>query len=243
MAKVAVIRCDSYNYEEVLKAVEKGIDLVGGAGFFVKANEKILLKPNLLSADPPERCATTHPSVFKAVAEIFLKTGAKITYGDSPGFTSPKSTALKAGLSPIADELGIELADFENGDEIFYDKGIQNKKFIIAKGVLEADGIISLPKLKTHGFAKMTGSIKNQFGCVPGKLKGEYHVKIPEVSNFSKMLVDLCSYVNPRLYIMDGIYAMEGNGPRGGTPKKMNILLFSSDPVALDATVLQASKA
>jgi ferredoxin len=66
--------------------------------------------------------------------------------------------------------------------------------------------------------------------------KGEFHVKLPDSTEFAKMLVDLNNFVRPRLYIMDGIMAMEGNGPRGGTPRQMNVLLFSTDPVALDAT-------
>ncbi|MGE5455469.1 MAG: DUF362 domain-containing protein, partial [Methylocystaceae bacterium] len=84
---------------------------------------------------------------------------------------------------------------------------------------------------------RMTGAIKNQFGCIPGLLKGEYHVKLPGVNEFAQMLVDLNLALRPRFYIMDGIVAMEGNGPRGGKPRAMNILLLSVDPVALDATV------
>lgn len=91
--------------------------------------------------------------------------------------------------------------------------------------------------MKTHEFQRVTGAVKNQFGCIPGKLKGEFHVKVPGPYEFAKMLVDLNLYINPRLYIMDGIFAMEGNGPRGGSPRKMDVLLFSRDPIALDATV------
>ena len=237
MSKVAVIKCESYDYEKVREAVRRGIELIGGPLDFVKPGEKILLNPNLLSADPPERCVTTHPAVFKAVAEVFKEAGANLTYGDSPGFHTPAAAAKKSGIAGAADELGIKFADFQNGEEITFHEGIQNKRFVIAKGVLEAEGLISLPKLKPHGMARMTGCIKNQFGCIPGPLKGEFHVRIPDINDFSKMLVDLNRYLKPRLYIMDGIIAMEGNGPRSGTPKKMGVLLFSSDPVALDATV------
>lgn len=236
-SKVLLLRCCSYDYGEVKSSISRGIELLGGIEQFVSAGEKILLKPNLLIAEPPEKCVTTHPAVFRGVAEIFLEGGANISWGDSPAVGKTEKVALKAGLMKEAEELNIRMADFAVGEDIFYDKAIQNKKFHVAKGVLECDGIVSIPKLKTHGLQRFTGSIKNQFGCVPGMLKAEWHLRIPDAADFAKMLVDLNSYLRPRLYIMDGIVAMEGNGPRGGTPKPMNLIAMSSDPVALDATI------
>ena len=235
-SKVALIYCSSYDLIEVRAAVLKGIELLGGAGKFVQPGEKIVLKVNLLVGEAPEKCVNTHPLVFKAVAELFAAEGAIIKYGDSPGFGSTLAAAKKSGIAGVADELKIELADFKDGREVFYEEGIQNKKFFIANGILDSDGIISMPKLKTHALERFTGSIKNQFGCVVGMRKGEFHVKLPDATDFANMLVDLNNFVKPRLYIMDGIIAMEGNGPRGGTPRQMNALLFSTDPVALDAT-------
>ena len=236
MKQVAIIKCESYDYQAVKKAVEKGISLVGGIGKFVNQGEKILLKPNLLSASAPEKGVTTHPAVFKAAAELFLAAGAVVSYGDSPPTGNTQGAAKKSGLTAIADELGLKTADFKTGREVLFEEGRQNKKFVIAQGVLESDGVISLPKLKTHGLVRYTGCVKNQFGCIPGVLKGEFHVKLPDALNFAKMLVDLNNLIMPRLYIMDGIEAMEGNGPRGGNLRRMNVLLFSEDPIALDAT-------
>lgn len=235
-SKVAIVRCSSYDPDQVSQAVEKGVNLIGGAGAFVKEGEKILLKVNLLVGDDPDKCVTTHPAVFRAVALLFAAQGAIIQYGDSPGHGAPHAVAKKAGIADVAESLQIELADFKEGREIFFEHGRQNKKFYIANGVLDADGLISLPKMKTHALERFTGSIKNQFGTVVGMRKGEFHVKLPDATNFAKMLVDLNQFLKPRLYIMDGIMAMEGNGPRGGTPRAMNVLLFSTDPVALDAT-------
>ena len=235
-SKVALVRCSSYETGEVRLAVLKGLDLIGGAGCFVKPNEKIVLKVNLLVGEVPEKCVTTHPEVFRAVAEILSAEGAIITYGDSPGFGTTHSAAKKSGIAEVAEEMNIGLADFKDGRDVFFEEGNQNKKFYIANGILDADGVISLPKLKTHALERFTGGIKNQFGCVVGMRKGEFHVKLPDATDFAKMLVDLNSFVAPRLYIMDGIEAMEGNGPRGGTPRAMNVLLFSTDPVAMDAT-------
>ena len=235
-SKVAIVRCGSYDTEEVRKAVSRGLELMGGAETFVKQGEKILLKVNLLVGEVPEKCVNTHPSVFRAVAELFAAEGAIVQYGDSPGFGAPHAAAKKAGIADVADELKLEPADFKEGREVFFEQGNQNKSFYIANGVLDADGLISLPKMKTHGLERFTGAIKNQFGCVVGMRKGEFHVKLPDATDFARMLVDLNSFIKPRLYIMDGIMAMEGNGPRGGTPRAMNVLLFSTDPVALDAT-------
>ena len=236
MSKVVLVRCESYEYGAVKAAVQRGINLLGGAGRFARTGEKILLKVNLLVGEAPEKCVTTHPSVLKAVGEILKSTGAKLSYGDSPSFGGTLAASKKSGLVDVATEMGIELKEFQSGEPVHFAAGKQNKKFIIAKPVLESDGVISLPKLKTHAFEKFTGCIKNQFGCIPGLLKAEFHVKLPDANDFARMLVDLDRLVHPRLYIMDGIQAMEGNGPRGGTPKKMNVLLFSEDPVALDAT-------
>ena len=235
-SKVAIVRCSSYEPEEVKKAVTRGLDLLGGAQTFVKQGEKILLKVNLLVGEVPEKCVTTHPTVFRAVAEQIHAAGAILSYGDSPGFGTSGSAAKKAGITDVADELKLQSADFKEGREVFFGEGNQNKKIILANGVLDADGLISLPKMKTHALERFTGAVKNQFGCVVGMRKGEFHVKLPDATDFARMLVDLNSYVKPRLYVMDGIMAMEGNGPRGGTPRQMNVLLFSTDPIALDAT-------
>jgi uncharacterized protein (DUF362 family)/Pyruvate/2-oxoacid:ferredoxin oxidoreductase delta subunit len=236
MANVVVLRCNGYG-KDVAETVRKGIDMLGGPSAFAKQGEKILLKPNWLAPDPPEKCTCTHPLVFKAVCETLLETGAKLRYGDSPAFQRPDITATKTGFADIAEKLSVPLADFRNGKEIFHKTGIQNKKFTIVNGVVESDGVISLPKLKSHGFLRLTGAVKNQFGCIPGTLKGEFHVKTPNPIDFAKMLADLTAYIHPRLYIMDGIVAMEGNGPRGGNPKPLNVLLFSTDPVALDVAI------
>jgi uncharacterized protein (DUF362 family)/ferredoxin len=237
MSKVVLIRCDSYDYDQVKAAVQKGIDLLGGAGKFAKPGEKILLKVNLLVGKEPDKCVTTHPAVMKAVGEALATTGAKLYYGDSPSFGGTLAAARKSGMADAAQEIGMEVKDFAHGSTVYFAEGKQNRSFVIADAVLESDGVISLPKLKTHAFQKFTGSVKNQFGCVPGILKGEFHVKLPDANEFAKMLVDLDRCVRPRLYVMDGIRAMEGNGPHAGTPNPLNVLLFSEDPIALDATV------
>jgi uncharacterized protein (DUF362 family) len=169
------------------------------------------------------------------VGQLCQAAGAKVYYGDSPSFGKNEPNLRKAGLKQVGDELGFIIADFDAGREVSYKDALLVKKMILANGVLDSDGLISLPKLKTHGLVRFTGAVKNQFGCVPGLLKGQYHVKLPDPFDFAAMLVDINTYIKPRLYVMDGIMAMEGNGPRSGKPKQLNVLLLSADPIAIDA--------
>jgi uncharacterized protein (DUF362 family)/Pyruvate/2-oxoacid:ferredoxin oxidoreductase delta subunit len=234
-SKVALVKCDTYDCEQVINAVEKGVRLIGGISTFIKEGEKILIKPNVLIGTNPEKCVCTHPSVFRAVGVILKKAKVAVSYGDSSGFGRSEVNMKRAKLKQVADELGIFLADFSRGQHISHNGALLNKRFFIANSVLESDGLVSLPKLKTHGLVRFTGAVKNQFGCIPGLRKSQFHVKMADPFDFATMLVDLNTLIKPRIYIMDGIMAMEGNGPRSGKPKKLGVLLFSSDPVALDS--------
>lgn len=181
ISKVAVIRCDNYVESLVQAAVAEGISLLGGISAFATRGEKILLKPNLLVGERPERCVTTHPLVFKAIAQQFQSTGAVVSYGDSPGKGNPQRIAQQAGIKEIATSLGIAGADFRTGRQVSFPAALLAKQLYLAAGALDADGIISICKMKTHGFTRITGAVKNQFGCVPGLRKSEFHVKMPDV--------------------------------------------------------------
>lgn len=234
-ARVAVVRCDSYDLAAVGIAVSRGLELLGGAGRFVAPGEHIVLKPNLLVASSIEKVVTTHPEIFSAVAREFASAGAALSWGDSPAVGSSESAGRRAGIVDAAERLGIPIADFSTGRQVSFPEGDLIKQFVIAAGVLDADGLITLPRLKTHALTRMTGAVKNQFGCVPGLLKPEFHARMPDADAFSRMLVDLNRLLKPRLAVMDAIVAMEGNGPRSGDPRPVGALLFSDDLVAVDA--------
>lgn len=237
LSHVALIKCESYDQTTVDNALNRGIELLGGPRKFVGKDENIVLKPNVLWGTDPKQCVVTHPAIFDAAIKIFKPFCARLTFGDSPGGIQSSVNALKkCGFFQKAQNHDIFPDDFDHGKIITYPEGITSKQLYIANSVLSSDGLISLPKLKTHGLTRMTGAIKNQYGCIPGIVKGEYHARFPDVYEFSQLLVDITSFIKPRLYIMDGVYAMEGNGPRSGTPKKLGVILLSTDPVALDTT-------
>ncbi len=195
-----------------------------------------MMKPNVLYGTNPEKGVSTHPSVFRAVGMLLQESGARVSFGDSPSFAGAEGHMRRAGLKQLADEMGIDLADFDKGRTVSHKDALLIKSFVVANGVLDSDGLVNLPKLKTHPLVRFTGAVKNQFGCVPGLLKSQYHVKLADPYDFAAMLVDLNTLARPRFCVMDGIVAMEGNGPRSGVLRKLNVLLFSRDPVALDAT-------
>lgn len=233
--RVVALSCDSY--KRVKQVVKTGIGLLGGVGGFVKPGERIVLKPNLLFGDEPEHGTTTRPEFFEAVIDIFQSAGVKLQYGDSPGFGPVASAARGAGLADVAEANAVELADFANGVDIRNPVGNLIKSFNLANGVLAADGVINLPKFKTHALTRLTGAVKNHFGCLPGVQKTGFHARLSNEFEFSEMLVDLAELVGSRLHIMDGIVGMEGNGPRNGMTRKVGVVLISANPHALDYVV------
>jgi uncharacterized protein (DUF362 family)/NAD-dependent dihydropyrimidine dehydrogenase PreA subunit len=210
------------------------MDLLGGISKYCSVGERLLLKPNLLLGDRPERGSTTHPLFFKAVAALLQSVGVEVSYGDSPGFGSPRSAAKASGIFEVAEFLRLPLADFLNEQEVHFPEGIILKQFMVAQGVLDVAGLINLPKFKTHALTRMTGAVKNLFGCLPGVQKAGFHARLPDEMRFGEMLVDLAELLSPRLHIMDAVQGMEGNGPRNGVVRQVGLILISSNPHALD---------
>lgn len=232
MVRVALISCTSYNDADA--AVTAALDLVGAGALFAP-DEKILLKPNLLTKATADGAVTTHPAVFAATAKYLWAHGcADLAYGDSPGRGSVETAAHACGIADAAAALGIRAADFSGGRTVPYPDGRTAKEFILANDVPSFDAIVNICKMKTHMLERITGAQKNLFGCVFGLNKGASHVKFPNAERFACMLADLNRMLRPRLHVMDGVVAMEGNGPQSGTPTPMHVILASTDPVALD---------
>ncbi|MGM0602219.1 MAG: DUF362 domain-containing protein [Bacillota bacterium] len=243
MIKVSLKKCDSYKQENIEKTLDILIDNLGGWDQYIQEGKKVLLKTNLLMGKNPELAITTHPEILRAVGKKVKNMGADVIIGDSPGGpfneNSLKRAYKKSGIYEIAAEEGFELNYNTEEKTVEFKEGKIIKSFVLGKYVLDADFIINLPKLKTHGLTMYTGAVKNLFGCVPGVLKAEYHLKMQAVENFSRMLNDLALLVKPGLTIMDGIIGMEGDGPSSGKPRNFNYLLASESPFYLDRAAVE----
>lgn len=235
-SKVIVLSCDSYEEERIYTLLKRGLKELGGVGALVNKEEKILLKPNLLKKAEVEKAVITHPVVVGAFARILREEGYEnIVLADSCGHGTTKQVIQGTGMDTYLEKYQIPAIDYTKGVHVENPDGVQAKEFILPKELLEADCVISLSKMKTHALERITGAVKNSYGFIYGKNKAIGHTKYPSADSFARMLIDLNQYVKPRLYIMDGITAMEGNGPGSGDPTAMNVILMSTDPVALDS--------
>ena len=234
---VAIVPCENYDEEVTYSAVSKSIGLLGGIESLINKDEKILIKPNLLSASNPNKFITTNPSVFEAVLRYFKENNYNnLTYGDSPaGVTNMEEVVKVTELKDRADKYNVQLGDFSTYSTINNPNGHVAKKFDLCKGVTDAEAIVSVSKMKTHALENITGAVKNQYGCIYSNKKALGHAKYPSSNSFAQFLIDLNLFLKPRLYIMDGIIAMEGNGPASGDPVLMKLILASKDPIALDS--------
>lgn len=233
---VALVRCETYDTAVVHAALGRGVELLGGLDRFVSSGERILLKPNVLAGEEPEKAVTTHPAVLEGCVRLFRSAGARVSFGDSPGMQSSPQAVRRSALHAAGLQAGATFDDFSTGSRMENVEGSLVDSFPIAEAVHDCDGMVNLPKMKTHQLTRITGAVKNLFGCVPGRRKALYHVQFQDVMAFCQLLVELSLQLRPRLHVMDGVLAMEGNGPRSGDPRPMKVLILSEDPVAVDAT-------
>lgn len=233
---VALVPCGSYEPEKVYQALREGLELIGGIGKYIRKDEKVLLKLNLVREADADRAVTTHPAVAEMLARILSEEDySDVSAGDSGGFGSSIKSMERLGMREELKKYGCRMAAFDEAVRTEYPEGIHAKEFMLARDVIEADAVVSVCKMKTHALEHITGAVKNQYGCVQGKHKAAGHTRYPSAESMARMIVDLNLLVRPRLYVMDGIVAMEGNGPTSGDPVPMKMLLFSTDPVALDS--------
>jgi uncharacterized protein (DUF362 family) len=177
--------------------------------------------------------SNTSPEILDAVCRVLKERTDNIVVGESNGMRYDTEDAFEvSGYVPILEKYGLEPTNFtrdewvETGERLIRGWGLSKK-------LLDADVFITLPVLKTHATTVFTGALKNQFGCYPQHNRILLHPKLDDV------LVLINQILKPRLAIMDGIVAMEGRGPINGEPRRLDLILGSSDPVALDATAMR----
>ena len=231
MTEVSIVRCAEYSQDECTRALTQVLEPLGGLEW-VQPGMKIVIKANLVSAMKPDKAATTHPALLAALTRLLIARGASVVIGDSPGglYNAAFLNRVYAATGMHeAEEAGAVLNhDFSQNNADFSEAHIA-KHFTYTAYLDEADAIISFCKLKSHGMMSLSAATKNLFGVIPGTMKPEYHFRYPDPMDFAGMIVDLNSYFKPRLFLVDAVQTMEGNGPTAGTPRYMGALLAGTD--------------
>ncbi|KAA1262273.1 hypothetical protein LF1_48360 [Rubripirellula obstinata] len=202
--------------------------------------KRVLLKPNLVE---PSRLAphmTTHPVVIQAAVEVFRGWKADVTVGEGPGHVRDTEQALiESGVMEALADIKMPFQDL-NYQEI---KAVTNagracklKEFFFPRSVIEADLVVSMPKMKTHHWMGMTGAMKNLYGVIPG-IKYGWPKNVLHYNGIPQTVFDINASVGNRITIVDGIDCMEGDGPILGTPKHMGLIMVGQDLTAVDATM------
>ena len=233
---VAITSCPDYTGQAVRGALEEVLAPFGGLDW-VEPGMRVAIKVNLVTALGPERSATTHPELVRALTGMLVQRGAQVVVGDSPGGLYHARYVGRVyaatGMTAVESAGGVLNRDFSEA-EARNPQGTVCRSFRYIAYLDRADAIVNFCKLKTHGMMGMSCGAKNLFGCIPGTLKPEYHFRYPDPRDFARMIVDLDEYFAPRLTIVDAVDCMEGNGPTSGTPRHMGALVAGESPHKVD---------
>ena len=242
VSRVAIVRRGDSPIDD---AVRRAVDLIGGISSFVRPGDRVVVKPNLAYPYPPP--ATTDPSVVEAVARLCVEAGAReVMVGDSSSYScknilgygrwSNMDVIRSTGMDRAAERAGAKIVDFDSAKwaTVTIPGGVILRRTEIASPMLEADVVVNVPAMKTHLETLATLAIKNYHGIIPDRWKIQFHK-----DEISQKIVDIHKAVKTHLVVMDGLLGMEGLGPRMGSPVRMDLILASSDTVAIDAVTSQ----
>jgi uncharacterized protein (DUF362 family) len=233
-ATIALTRCEDYDPRQLGPAIRRQFDLLGGPTRFVKPGDTVLLKPNFIAPRSHHvSAAQTHPAVILEVARILKDLGTKPFVADSPAWSNTATCARVLELSEPLQRLGVPIRQLDQPRKCRLGPG--KPRVGLSAAALDADVIINLPKLKAHQQLTATFAVKNMFGCVSGKHKALWHFrKGTDPAEFCELLIDIYRYLHPALTLIDGIVAMEGQGPIRGPSRQFGWLIAGTDPIACE---------
>jgi len=200
---------------------------------------RVLLKPNMVEYEPGT-AINTNPLVVAGAIAAFQRAGAaEVVVAEGPGHRRDTEYLLtRTGLYDHLCDQGVRFVDL-NEDDVEYVPLKSNftglGRLALPVSVLRSDFVVSMPKLKTHHWAGMTGGMKNFFGTVPGAVYG-WPKNVLHMHGIDNSILDLNATIRPHLAIVDAVTSMEGDGPIMGDPKKVGVLVMGRNLAAVDAT-------
>jgi uncharacterized protein (DUF362 family)/NAD-dependent dihydropyrimidine dehydrogenase PreA subunit len=230
-----IFRKASYDYQTLKPTIFEMIDSIDKDK--IKRHTSVLIKPNLLMPATPKNAILTHPLIVKAVTEYVLEKGARPLISDSPAMGSFEKIKKQGGYNKELQNLDVVFKAFNTSIKV--DIGEPFGSIEMAKEAVEADVVINLPKLKTHSGMLLSLGVKNLFGCIVGLKKPEWHLRSGiDREMFARLLVQIYHTINPSITLVDGIWALEGQGPgKSGKPRQLGVLVGGKSAFDIDMAI------
>jgi len=233
------VRIEKLNGRDIFPVILEGLDSFG-LSQRLKGCRRAFIKPNLVSdvKEYIQNGSNTDIRVIEGVLQYLSDCDVKAFLGESDMGPQLKGRKLKyalkyMGVYDLQKRYDFTIVNLTHDKKtlVKFSNPLFLKEIELGKTLLDADLILNLPKIKTHKYATLTCSLKNMFGTIPDPLRVKYH------PNIHAVLADLNSVFYSKMFVLvDGIIAMEGNGPIYGNPVNLDLLLFAEDPLAADVT-------
>ncbi|SHI67748.1 DUF362 domain-containing protein [Parasporobacterium paucivorans] len=240
MEKVSVVECNSYITEEVCSAVAEAVYRLD---FTIPRNSTVLIKPNIMSQNTPRQGTITHFSLIEGLCRILQEHGCTIIIGESISFYQKGMTrkAFKTSeIDKVAEKYGAKCIAFEEEPLVKVDTGLTwMKELYLPEILLKADMVINVCKLKSHGSLRLSGAVKNMFGCLPGGYKQKIHTWSRNELELADVFLDINEIVKPALSIMDAIDSLDGGPSSLGKLVDTCRILASTNAAALDVVATE----
>ena len=254
---VSIVKINNGNVKD---AVCEAVKLLGGIESLTNAKNKIMLKPNLVCED--KRC-TTKPVVIETLIQLLQKAGKEVVIGEGSaaagGFNNiggkdyqtkneeilnnmQKYVFDKLDYTKLSKDLGVPLINLHSGEmhEHFIDNSLAFKSLQLHHSLSDIDMLVSVPMMKTHALGTVTLGLKNLLGLYPGSVYSSVRWKIHDIAynlgseGVAWEILDIAKLSKLGLTVIDGSYAMEGNGPVAGESFKMDVIIAGTNPFATD---------
>ncbi len=208
--------------------------LLEECGLRLEPGARVLVKPNLVNRKNAG-LSCTNPLLVRAVCVHLLDCGARVKVADSPAFGSAAQVAKASGLTKALKDLGLPVSGLGRPIPLDLSSG---RRISISRDALETDIIVNLPKLKAHCQMRLTGAVKNLFGCVCGFRKALAHASMGDKDNlFPAMIIEVMQALPETVSVLDAVHPMHRTGPIGGDPFELGLVAASASAVALDTAV------
>lgn len=215
----------------------QALEAIGGMKRFVKPGAKVLIKPNMSFAKPPEAASNTNPAVVRELARMCAESGASRIMILDNVLNNPADCLKMSRIPEFCADVPNTYVNVVKSErlyrEVSVDRGTQFKKMKALSDALDADTLIAAPVGKSHGSSGVSLSMKGMMGLISDRMSFHNRYDLHEA------IVDMVTILKPNLVVIDGTRILSTGGPGGpGEVIPLDLVIASGDMVAADAQMV-----